>query len=325
MVGAPMSETEPKPRHPGPVSQMTLPPGIAGSWCGFAVAAISRKPWWAKLELLDADGTVVRETFLGPIKRVAKQDWRETLLHVPAAAASVLLALYGDGAEIRQARLIPLDKVAAALRLVWQGRWLILKNWRGEKLGRFGRTRAALTQAPMRAGEPPPYHVWIEHFDHWTESDRQALTTAGVGADWQIAVLPGPPGGEAATAGALSQAWLPPGHGVAWLHDAADWTQLSAPWVAILQAGEVPAAHALACLATAALAAPSTGWMCADTDQMDAAGERRNPCLKPRPDKVLLRSGLLTQGLCGFRRDALPAEIWPSLGLAAGAAKHGAA
>ncbi len=287
-----------------PVNQqnlpMDLPPGAPGSWC--LVRASARGHWWAQLQVIDSAGNqVVRQVFLGPLRG----GTRKTLLRMPPDAGALNLLFIGEVAAPESVEIQVLSRAAAAIRLLLAGWHRLPRAMRGESLGMAGRIRAEIGQAPARAGEAPPYSVWLSLYE--PREEGVVLPASGI----QIAVVPGAP----AAARAATLAGLP--GAIVTIASAADWKRLDAEHVLVLGEGEVLAPQALARFSEALASAPQAGFICADTDEIDNTGARRNPLFKPQPGPVFLQSGLATTGACLFRRQG----DWSSLPLDAGAAR----
>ena len=289
-----------------------LPPGAGGQWCRVRLHLPTHSDWWAKLELIDpARAQIVRSCFLGPLRRRPDGTDRATLVHVPANAETLTLYVYGAAPEhagqgaLRGAvpRIERLSRAGATARLLWHGRRLIAFALSGKPQGRLGRLRAVLGQAPARAGQAPPYAVWIALCEPALPPPPVApalpLQTAIVGAH---------AAGQSATLASLRAQTLPhPEH--IFVTSPKDWAKLTAPLVIILQAGEVLAPQALAWFAHAAATCPHATLITADCDALNARGDRSDPLFKPTPDKLLLRTGLLTQGACAVRWPAQSPDL----------------
>jgi GT2 family glycosyltransferase len=276
-----------------------LPPEAPGAWCLVRVSASGGR-WWAQLRMTDAaGGQVVGQVFLGPQSRRV----RRTLIRMPAEAGALTLLFIADRAVLADVQVRVLSRAGAALRLLLGGWQQLPVALRGDPLGLPGRVRAMLGQAPARRGEAPPYDVWLSLYE---ESVQQGSAPANL----QVAVI-----GADASAQAASLVSAPAGTLV--IAEAADWDRLSAEYVLLLGAGEVLAPHAVARFAHAIAQAPHATFLCADADEIDAAGRRSNPLFKPQPGPVFLEAGLLTQGACVFRRGA----DWRLLPLEADAAR----
>jgi GT2 family glycosyltransferase len=253
--------------------------------------AAGADPWWARLELIDpARRQIVRACFLGRVRTRRGAAERSTLVHVPRQAQSIEITIYHSGPAQAELRVERLSRLAAALRLIWQGRAHILPALAGHSQGRLGRLRAVLGQAPARSGEAPPYNVWLALF-----SPQLAVAPPAPGLEHQIAIL-----GRDAAARQVSLRALGMSPAV-FVECAEDWRFVTAPWVIILQAGEILSACALAWFAHAAHENPGATFLTADYDTIDAACGRSNPAFKPAPDKLLLRTGFFARGAAAVR------------------------
>ena len=281
-----------------------LPPGAAGQWCAVSVSVPAGELWWAQLELTDeARGQVVRDCFLGQMRRVGRVERRATLVHVPAEAARLVLRIYGRGAAHAEPRVRRLSRVGTALRLLWHGRRLIARSLAGDARGRLGRLRAVLGQAPARAGEAPPFAAWIG----FCEAN---LPPPGNAPALDCAIVIAGEGGPGLQATLVSlRAQTLPGPAPRILRAPGEWQGVAAPWVVLVQAGEVLAADALAWFADAAAAHPGARFITADCDRLSASGARTDPLFKPGPDDILLRTGLPAMGACAVRFSAAIAEL----------------
>jgi GT2 family glycosyltransferase len=241
-------------------------------------------PWWAKLELADSGRSqVVRESFLGPLRRHGGRQTRAMLLHVPREAGALQVQLYGDPSLIGvQAKV--LGRPETTLRLLAQALPTLPASLRGTRAGMLGRLRAALGQGPARAAEAPPYAMWLHLFG--------ALPPPVPAPPVQLVVVGQD---EALIARSLAAAG-PQAETAVVVRTPADWPAVQAPWVLILGAGEILAEGAVA--AFAAAAHPGIGAIYADLDVPGPDGARSDPLFKPGPDHVLIRSGLLTRGAC---------------------------
>ncbi len=274
---------------------VALPAGAAGRWCVVAVCA--EGTWWGKVEAASAArGQVVREAFLGPRGR---GGWRRLLLHVPRDADALELAMFGqaDAPVPTGLRLRVLGRAETALRLLlggWRGLPGIV---RGDRAGLAGRLRTELGQAPARAGEAPPYAVWLRLYDGWGERERAALALDGAGLPVvEVAVV-----GDAAAAATLRSVegqWLRPA-AVSVVADFAAVRRRPGAWLVRVAAGDVLAPHALACFAHAIRRAPETRLFHADVDRL-AEGVRSAPLFKPGADGLGLQEGLALQGACAL-------------------------
>ncbi len=277
-----------------------LPPTAGGRWCKLRAALPDAQPWWAQVALTDpARGQVVRSVFLGPARGAAR-GWsqRETILHIPGAATGVALRLFGAPTTNAELSIALLSRWEAAACLLWRGRHLLADSLRGAPLGVPGRLRANLGQAPARGGDAPPYAVWIALCESVLPPPPIAVPL-----DIQIAVLGDSAPAFADTAAALrgSTATAP-----CRILTEADWAQITAPWVMLMQGGEVLAPHALAWFAWAASAHPNAVCITADFDRLGIDGSRHDPVFLPGADPLVVRSSLPAAGPCAVRWTAPP-------------------
>jgi GT2 family glycosyltransferase len=269
--------------------------------------------WWAHLELTDPDrGQIVRDCFLGPARAVPGATERSALVHIPAQAQALAITVYAEGgaasADPGNLSIEPLSRTATALQLLWFGRGKILGAIAGNAQGRLGRLRAVMGQAPARAGEAPPYETWIALFE-----PSLALAPPAPPLPHQIAIVGADSPARRATLqsisptpGAVPPTFVPT---VVAIETPEDWRRLTAPWIIILQAGEVLAAAAPAWFAHAAAIAPLATFITADCDTVNAETRRSAPLFKPSPDLRLLCTGLLTRGAACVRRELIGDDV----------------
>jgi GT2 family glycosyltransferase len=294
-----------------------LPPQVAGRWCAFSLAIRSNAPWWAKLRATDtARDQVVREAFFGPSHRLPGGQRRGLLMHVPQQAGGCELILFtsADGLQMLaqgsvSLRLRVLGRAETALRLLLSHWRKVPQALRGQTLGLAGRVRATLGQAASRAGQAPPYSVWIDLFDRWGERERDALTAVSQTFPQFAAVIvaDGSQAGLAASKDSLASQWWGAEVAPRIIHQPADWAPPDAEWCVVLAAGEILAPHALACFARAVGRAPEMRAFCSDLDHVGEDGTRYAPSLRPPPDPWLLQSALCASGAWVFHRQAMAA------------------
>jgi GT2 family glycosyltransferase len=273
-----------------------LPARTAGNWCRISLSMPAGEDWWAQLQLTDeARSQIVRECFLGECRRRSGRQWRSTIVHVPQAATEVVLHVIGRDSSGAVLRMAKLSRMAAALLLVWRGRRLMAFAMSGDRRGRIGRLRAVLGQAPARAGEAPPYAVWLDIY----EAALPPVPPSSA-VPFRVAVA-GPDGPLLdATLGSLA-AQTPHAADCVLIRCKADWAALAGQWIVLLQAGEVLAPSALAWFAHTAAINPGAAFVTADCDRLRGNGERADPVFKPGADPVLLTSFLPLQGACAVR------------------------
>jgi GT2 family glycosyltransferase len=265
----------------------------------------------------------VRQAFLGPAVHRRGKTWRRTLIHVPLGCDHMILGFFGENVVAGPVELRALSRRAAGLRLLLDGWRLLPRAMLGDPAGMAGRVRALLGQAPARAGEAPPYAAWIDLYDK-PDAHERALLVAAVAAEpapsLQIVLLD--PRSDApacaASVASLGRQWWPAdAAALAEVAKMQAWPSLTADWIAIIEAGEIVTAHALAHVARAIQSLPDLAFICADTDLQGPAGSRCSPRFKPSPGPILLPSGQLTTGICVFRRNAVSWHGLPAGGDAA--------
>ena len=271
--------------------QLTLPPGAPGQWCRVQVRVRTAGPWWVKVEVTDeARGQVVREAFLGR----RRGAWRGMLLHVPAGARALavwVLTPDGVGGPAPEVRVRVLRRGEAAVRLLAGGWRKLAGCLQGDWTGLAGRVRVELGQAPARAGEAPPYDVWVGLFNRWGAAERAALAEAAAGVAVEVVIV-----GEvmAASERSVAEQWVRPER-VSCAAALAGFERRPGTWLVVLAAGDVLAAQAVGCFARAIRAAPDKPGFYADADWL-VAGLRAAPLFKPDADPWLARSSLLGVG-----------------------------
>ncbi len=280
-----------------------LPPGASGSWCRLRVFLPASSEWWARVTLEDAArDQIVRSVFLGPLRGKGQGAWRDTLVHVPAGAAHLTLRLFNTPAAGALVMLGVLNRWEAAARLLWQGRRRLPACLAGSPFGMIGRLRAVLGQAPARAGETPPYDVWI------ATCESALPTPPPAPLEVQAVILGGLGAAMAATCAALRDQSHAAARPPCIVAPAEDRASVSADWVVVLQAGDILAPHALAWFAAAAAARPDAACIVADFDRLAPDGSRRDPVFLPGADALFCRSGLAAFGACAVRRRDIE---WP--------------
>ena len=253
-----------------------------------------RTVWWLKVEATDAArDQVVREAFLG--RRHGQT--RALLMHVPRDASELVLTVItlACGELDPVVTLAVQSRTMAALRLIAGGWRQAFACLPGDPTGLAGRLRVALGQAPARAGEAPPYDMWIRLYDQWGQAERRALAAA---PDAAIEVAVTGAGDDAGTLASARRQWVLPVR-VSRLTGLESFARLPGAWLLVVQAGDVLADHAVACFANAAARSPEAAGFYADLDML-RDGVRSNPLFKPATDPWLARSAMLQQGTCVF-------------------------
>ncbi len=287
-------------------THVALPPGAAGQWC--TVRVRTARAGWVKIEVTDeARGQVVREAFLGR----QRGAWRGMLLHVPAGARALVVWVVtpdGAGGAAPEVRVRVLRRTEAAVRLLAGGWRKLAGCLRGDWTGLAGRVRVELGQAPARAGEAPPYAVWVSLFDRWGQAERAALVAAAAAAGVliEVVIVGGEAAASAASAASVAAQWVRPVR-VSCVAELAGFARLAGAWLVVLRAGDILAAQAVGCFARAIGVLPDAPGFYADADCL-VAGVRAAPLFKPGADPWLARGGLLSAGARAVRPD------WPADG-----------
>ena len=281
--------------------QADLPPGAAGNWVFLRMRGPRPENWWVKIEIEDSSrGHIVREAFLRKPSRFSRHATRSTLIHVPQDAAGLRIFIFGTGASDFAWSAHTIPRRFALLILLALGLPKLPHALKGNHFGRLGRVRTVLGQAPMRAGEAPPYSFWIDMVARRT----QAIAATAASFDATIVLCPGPPSLLAATRTALSTQSQKVTGGIAISEGALDfWAGLRTKYVVILAAGEIPAPEALARFARHAAQNPECDAIFADYDSLDANKIRCDPILRPAPAPLGIESGIFARGMAVFDRN----------------------
>jgi GT2 family glycosyltransferase len=181
------------------------------------------------------------------------------------------------------------------------------------------RLRSELSMLATAVSGQRPYSLWVALYDTWQEGDLTRLLGSCRRSEWPeitVLVCHAHSGSRAAlipTLNSIEASRLPVNHHVigptgqtltAALQSAAS------EYLALLQAGEVLAPHALPLLADKAVALGRPDVLYADEDELTAAGTRAKPLFKPEPSRTLMLSGTLTRGVWLVRRELLLGEAF---------------
>jgi GT2 family glycosyltransferase len=220
-----------------------------------------------------------------------------------------------------QIRLLPISRLMAALLIALCNPLCIARAMRGPLRMLPVRVRQSIAVAEREANTPRGYSAWISCFDNWHDSYREMLLSSSWRSKWpRISIVVFyPQSGTAALAATLASLRRQWEFADVLVHAARE-DDLAAPslreassdYVALLQAGELVPAHALAVLADQVA---RHGWpdvLCADEDALGTDGQRREPSFKPEINHALAISGTLTRGIWLFRRAAL-VKLTPDL------------
>ena len=236
------------------------------------------------------------------------------VVFLPPETARLRLRMFGPDATGATAavRRVRLARPAAAGGLAWRHAALVCGIgvrglWRDPR-GLPARLRALLAALAEEDAAASVRALWPGLAAPCAAAERVRLAAATDGADWpSIAVLvlaaeansPALAASLAAANAAL--AFLPPARSPA-----------EPDYLAVLQAGEMVAPHALALLAWEAFRAGRPPILSADEDRLDPDGGRRDPLRKPAPGRLLLLSGTQATGVWLIRRDLLAGTGWRS-------------
>ena len=143
--------------------------------------------------------------------------------------------------------------------------------------------------------------IWPALAEAHAAAEHALLAAAGERANWpSVAALVL---GEAARSPALAATRAATAVALAALSPPR--AAATADYLAVLQAGEIVAPHALALLAWEAFRRGGPPILYADEDRLDADGSRHDPIRKPAPGRLLMLSGTQTTGVWLIRRDLL--------------------
>ncbi len=208
--------------------------------------------------------------------------------------------------------LLPIPRPAAAAVAFLQDRNTFLAAFRNGKGSVLRRLREALLAVLVnRPRLHETYVNWIILFDEWTELRMTQLrATAEMLPPLAAVVFHDAPQSAALTATLRSLATQQyplalvttagPGRSSGIAQAAA-----AAPFVIVLQAGEVLPPHAALMLAAELAAAPAD-ILLADEDRISRAAGRSDPKFKPQPSLTLMCSGTLSRGVWAIRSSLVP-------------------
>jgi len=302
-----------------------VPGELCGSWCRLSLqptSAADRRTdplvdaAVAQVDILvsDGDGDSIPLALLLPMDR-----W-STVTFLPPDAVAVRLHLFGDPVprDLVMLACCRLTRPAAALHIARrQAPRLVASLLRGlwtDPHGLMGRLRAELGHRGAQQ-TPPPFALWSTLFDTWGAADLARLMQEPDRSAWPaIATLvlhadqPGPAvaaSRDSALASSLSGSpviTVGPGATAALAEALAG---ITAEYVAVLQAGEILPAHALALLAHHAARLGRPAILYADEDRIGPDGRRCEPQFKPPPSRTLMLSGAPCTGVWLIRRGHL--------------------
>ena len=246
-----------------------------------------------------------------------------TVAYVPSGTSALNLDVLG-GTELPaniRIGLWPIPRLIAALLIALRSPLSIAGTIPGPARKLPVRVRRAIAAAEREANTPSSYSAWVSFFDNWHDSYRETLLSSAGRSQWpSISVVvfhfQSDTAALAATLASLREQWEFADIAVYTVRGedpvAPSLRQASSEYVALLQAGEVVPAHALAVLADQVV---RHGWpdvLCADEDALGRDGRRRDPLFKPQINHAMAISGMLTRGIWLLRRAAL-VELTPGL------------
>ncbi|MBV8526667.1 MAG: glycosyltransferase [Acetobacteraceae bacterium] len=295
-----------------------LPAAMQGRWY-LALVRLPIRPASPVLRLrfmLADEAAFSDEVFFFPLPFQAKLGRHWATASLPAEASSIYLDLFGitEPPPSLVIHLITLWRPVAGFLLATGRSRLLLAALRGagpRRLGMIQRVRSAFSLLATSTRPPISYLQWIALFDTWSSARGDALLASPRRRLWpDITVLLFETGADAplqASIASLKAQIAPAPYRVidhpAALGNAA--AETGTEYVALLQAGEVLARHALALLADQVAAAERPQAVYADEDRVSPVGERHSPLFKPEPNHLLMLSGTLVRGIWLIRREVL--------------------
>lgn len=233
---------------------------------------------------------------------------RWTVAFVPAGTEALHLELLG-GAELpaqSRTRMWRISRATASLLIVLRSPLRIARALFCAPRQLPIRLRQAIATAEREANSPHSYGDWITLWDDWRGSVHEQLLSSPYRSRWPhlSAVVfhrESDAAALAATMASLQQQWgfadLPVHISGCTTPAATVLCQAAGDYVAVMQAGEVIPAHALAVLADQAARHDWPDLLCADEDLIGRRGRRRAPFFKPEINHALALSGILTRGI----------------------------
>lgn len=304
-----------------------VPADLRNRWCVLLLASAGqRRDMPARVRLqMEHDPASSFETYVAAPHGITSIAGRVAVIYIAGAAASLHVDLFGAGASVATAglRVLPVSRSAAAGLFALRHPLRLLGALRGGGPGFVRRLRTALA---LLAGTPSgrrSYRLWIDLFDSWGRGE--AAGEPGPALDIVVLQPDGKEPGLQATLGSLEGQGRPvapilvTGTGKpAWQMLAQALSEHQAPYIALLQAGEILRPRALAVIGNTIAGPDAPDAVFADDDRLDASGERRQPLFKPQANHALMLSGTLTRGIWVFRRadllaslqQAQPRELW---------------
>lgn len=285
---------------PGGCEQSALlPRALAGRWCELRVAGLPPQPLRIALMFYEDEESPGSPLIVAPDGKGTAQ----AIAYVPAGARRLRLELFGtDALSGMQVSARPIRRGHAAWKLFARSPAPVARAALGGFAGWGRRVRSAMAQTLDETGATASYEFWRRLFDLWPPTIDGFVDAEATEFSFLVVCRDG----EATAAAAATLASLNAQIKPASFRVVTPGTRLPdalAPYVGVMQAGEVLPPHATA-LAAAWLAreeAPPA--LYGDEDRLDPGGERHSPLFKPEPNRALMLSGTLTRGLWLFRRE----------------------
>jgi O-antigen biosynthesis protein len=244
------------------------------------------------------------------------------IIFVPTNAHCLRLSMFGASLQPPTGiACIPLSQTTAAIIIGMRHPYRLmrasLQSLLGGQRNILSRLRSELSVLATAVSSQRPYSLWVAVYDTWQEADLTRLLGSCRRSEWpEITVLvchahAGSLAALTPTLNSIQTSGLPVSHHVVGPPGQTLTTALQATaseYLALLQAGEVLAPHALPLLADQAVALGRPDILYADEDQLTAAGTRAEPLFKPAPSRTLMLSGTLTRGVWLVRRELLLGE-----------------
>ncbi len=287
------------------------PGGQAGSWYRLALDLPqegSAALLWAETEAGEATARCLGFTPSG-----ARPAAGSRLVFLPPETARLRLRIFGPTAAgatplVRGIRLIrPAAAWGLGSRHVSRVFGICVRGLCRDPRGLPARLRALLAALAEEDAAASVRAIWPARAAAHAAAERALLAAAGDPANWpSVAVLVL---GEAAHSPALAASRAAAAAALAFLPlpcpPAKADGGTGADYLAVLQAGEVVAPHALALLAWEAFRRGRPPILYADEDRLDPDGSRHDPLRKPAPGRLLMLSGTQATGVWLIRRDLL--------------------
>ena len=236
-------------------------------------------------------------------------------LHGPAGHAEVQLRGARWLPDVISLSLQPIPSALAAFGVLLQNPSAFRASFETAVGSWRRRLRTAFVRGVINGQAlPDGYTDWLLTFDHWSDR-RLAPVLATLPSRPSVHVMvfhagQGKPALAATLASLRAQGY--PVSGVDVIRPGDVLPTPSAPFTAVLQAGEVLAWHALPFLLRAMSGTEVVDAVFADEDCIRADDNRSNPSFRPQPGLMMMCSGLLSRGIWLLRSTVLPAGQAPS-------------